>query len=167
VLGLVAYGMNITESDLQRFWARVRKTTGCWTWTAGKSRGYGTIYIDGKCRKAHQVSYLLHHGAIEQWLLHRCDNRACVRPDHLFLGDHDANMRDMANKGRSSRLPGERNGNAKLTETKIARLKAALGSASQTELARRFGCSQQTVSNIATGRAWSWVEPATTQTDGW
>ena len=156
--------MNIKPRDIERFWSRVRRGPGCWEWTRGKSGGYGTIRIGGKDWKAHRFSYLLHYGAIRDCVLHHCDNPACVRPDHLFLGTHLDNMRDMAEKRRSSRLPGEANGNAKLNEVTAAQLKAVLrrGKKTQAEIAQQFGVSQQTVSNIATGKAWEWVEPTTT-----
>lgn len=152
--------ITLTATDLQRFWSKVRRGCGkrCWVWTAGKSGGYGTIYISGLNRKAHRVSYLIHYGSVEDQVLHKCDNPSCVRPDHLFPGDQKANMMDMAAKGRSSRLRGALNGNSRLTEPIVAQIKAVLGRASQMAIAGRFGCSQQTISNIATGRGWDWVE---------
>lgn len=90
-----------------RFWRKVlRPADGCWTWTAATRNGYGAI---GAVRigntsylaYAHRVSWHLAHGPIVGGLhvLHRCDNKRCVRPDHLFLGTHDDNMRDAAAKG--------------------------------------------------------------------
>jgi hypothetical protein len=99
-----------TLSD--RFWAKVNKTDGCWIWTAAKQPlGYGSLGPTYQERRAHRFSWLLANGPIPEgaWVLHRCDNPSCVRPDHLFLGDSRANVLDMHAKGR------DRNGNESLT----------------------------------------------------
>lgn len=64
--------------------------------------GYGQLSVNGKLNLAHRFSYELAYGPIPNGLLvcHHCDNPRCVRPDHLFLGDHSANTVDMMSKGR-------------------------------------------------------------------
>lgn len=92
----------------ERFWRHVTKTDGCWEWKSARieSRGGYGIFQLGRgigTRGAHVVSYELAFGSTEgRWVLHRCDNPPCVRPDHLFLGDARDNARDMKAKGRSS-----------------------------------------------------------------
>ncbi len=86
-----------------RFWAKVRVTPGCWEWTGAKTHfGYGKMMIAGKVVRAHRVSYELHVGAIPSELLirHRCDNPACVNPDHLEPGTQADNIQDMMERGR-------------------------------------------------------------------
>lgn len=76
--------------------------TGCWNWQRSRGEhGYGWFRQDGHTL-AHRWSYATFVGPIPNgmWVLHRCDNRACVNPDHLFLGGADANNKDMVAKGR-------------------------------------------------------------------
>jgi HNH endonuclease len=82
------------------FWDNVRKTDNCWIWAGHiDSEGYGEC-SHGK--SAHRVAYKLATGQDpgESFVLHKCDTPACVRPDHLFLGTHLDNVRDMDAKGR-------------------------------------------------------------------
>ncbi len=78
--------------------------TGCEEWQhARNSDGYGQIRIEGKSHGAHRVSYELQVGTIPigLYVLHACDNPPCIRPEHLWLGTHQDNMRDAAQKGRA------------------------------------------------------------------
>jgi hypothetical protein len=88
---------------LERFWRKVRKTDGCWEWTASfRGLGYGQIKVNQKMLYAHRVSWEMANGPIPDGLcvLHHCDNPPCVNPDHLFLGTQADNMRDKVRKNR-------------------------------------------------------------------
>jgi len=77
--------------------------TGCWLWTGHKYRnGYGAIKVFGRMRLAHRFSYELHKGPIPEGLciLHSCDVRNCVNPEHLRVGTHQENMQEASERGR-------------------------------------------------------------------
>lgn len=88
----------------------VNQLNGCWEW---KKRidggGYGRLKIQLGTRAsfrmdgAHRYAWTIFFGNIPEGMhvLHRCDNRRCCNPDHLFLGSHADNMRDMVSKGRA------------------------------------------------------------------
>ena len=80
--------------------------SGCWEWTGPFfSTGYPQFWMDGTNRKGNRVSWLLFRGAIPESLmvLHSCDNKKCVNPEHLHLGDHAQNMRESSERGRHKR----------------------------------------------------------------
>lgn len=101
--------LRVSDFSARGFWQRVQKSDGCWLWRGVVSNGgYGTMGVKGLGRPvaAHRISYVLHTKATlppGMCVLHRCDNRLCVNPAHLFLGTHDDNMLDMVAKGRAAR----------------------------------------------------------------
>ena len=135
-------------------------TTGCWLWTGGLSdTGYGTFLLrkgsrsGGAYMGAHRAAWIFHRGAIKPgaYLCHKCDNRACVNPDHLFLGTQRENMQDCSRKERLRF--GEASPAAKLTDQECAQIRgAASGNESQASVARRFGINQSTVSRLLHGK---------------
>lgn len=81
----------------ERMKAKTDKSGDCWEWTAYRNTsGYGIISVNGRAMLAHRIVAADHFGMFDQRLcvLHRCDNRGCVRPSHLFLGDRKANRQD-------------------------------------------------------------------------
>lgn len=94
-----------TRPPIERFWAHLPdRGDGCWEWTGGTlaTGGYGKLSVNGAERRAHRFSYELLVGPIPDGLcvLHRCDNRPCCNPSHLFLGTRRDNNYDMATKKR-------------------------------------------------------------------
>ena len=93
------------ESLLKRIYRRVEKSpdpNGCWAWTGPvNSKGYGSIFVNGRLQLVHRVSYELFNGPIGNLMAcHTCDNPPCVNPAHLFAGDSFANMQDASRKQR-------------------------------------------------------------------
>ena len=141
------------------FWCHVKKTKGCWLWTAGKSKGYGVFKLRGKIVKAYRHSWELANGPIPKgrWICHHCDNPPCVRPDHLFLGDNKANMRDMWNKGRHPPIsgPGELAPSSKLTNSDVRTIKEMLkNGVKQSRIAATFNVDPSNISQINRGYSW-------------
>ena len=152
----------------------VDKKTGCWNWNgADNGRGYGEFSVGvGKNRKrylAHRVSVEINRGPIAEGLFvcHKCDNRKCVNPDHLFLGTCKDNLMDMAAKGRSTR--GTKDSQAKLTDPEVlairemmrrfppAKSRKAYSSGIGIFLADWFGVSRAEISTIHKGNRWGWL----------
>ncbi len=103
--------MEYPHSVADKFWSKVEKTDGCWNWKSGcDSDGYGRFGRPTGLCKSHRIAWTLSYGIIPPGLcvLHKCDNRACCRPDHLFLGTNADNTTDRTRKGRSA--SGDRSG---------------------------------------------------------
>lgn len=149
-----------SDSEHDRFWKRVERSGECWMWigaNTGKD-GYGLITIDGKPTLAHRYSYTLHKGTIPEGLevCHDCpggDNRMCVNPDHLFVGTHTENMRDMAKKGRSGVRRGFDNPNTKLSDEDLRTIAERRNNGEPPRfIAADFGIRREVVYLIATGK---------------
>lgn len=135
----------------------------CWAWTASQQRaGYGKFGMNRGYVLAHRWSYEHHVGPIPdgRFVLHRCDNRTCVNPDHLYLGTQTDNMRDMVSRGRSSR--GRDKHTAKLTEWDVRDIREMWANdtctLTQDEIAEGYGVRKRAIWSLLHGRTWAWVE---------
>ena len=145
---------------VDRFLNHVLKTDGCWIWKSSKFKsGYGIFTINKKPYRAHRIAFELFKMPIPNGLhvLHKCDNPACVNPDHLFLGTHQDNMDDMCKKGRhvTNPLKGELAVNSKLTSDQVKSIKT--DARLQRIIAAQYGVHQVLISRIKNGKAWAHI----------
>ena len=154
-----------TRAEVSSFWSKVaRKDKGCWIWTAHiGTDGYGTISVGASPVKAHRLSWIIHFGAVEPGMCvcHTCDNKICVRPDHLFLGTIQDNTADRDAKGRQCR--GERHPDAKLTEEQVRLIRLRYRRGCPVDgvrpLAREFGLCRSSMRAVVSRETWRGVLP--------
>ncbi len=162
------------ERLVKRFWSKVNKEGpvpahrqelgNCWVWTSSISgKQYGGFGIGGTTYKTNRVCWALQTGVWSKLCIcHKCDNRLCVRPDHLFEGTQAENMRDCSRKGRlfKPEKSGERNGVARLTDEKVRQLRAirARDGLTMEELGKLFGVHPATACSAINGKTWSHVK---------
>lgn len=155
------HGMSL--QDKVRFYSVENPATGCWEWQAYKKpSGYGTLWYDGKpYYHAHRVSYIAFNGPIPEgmWVLHICDVRCCVNPQHLRLGSMQDNVDDRNQKRRQA--TGERVGTAKLTWEQVRSIKSQMATTTDKKLAKWFDVSPTTIANIRKGVSWKGNGPTT------
>jgi len=153
--------LRLSPSQIERFRAKyVVAESGCWEWSGKLNRnGYGLFSVSRKVQRfAHRLAYENFRGEVGEWcVLHRCDNRRCVNPAHLFLGTQADNVADMISKGREGRRPvmiGEAHPRMKLPTAQVAevRTRYSLGGISYTDLAQEYGVSKSLIALIVQGR---------------
>lgn len=125
--------------------------TDCWNWKRHiEKNGYAKTRVDGKNAWVHRLSYQLFVGEIPAGtdVCHKCDNRKCVNPNHLFLGTRLENMRDAASKNRIAN--GERLPQSKLSDSdRESLVEMAKAGIKYSEIGNRFGICKQTAGRIA------------------
>lgn len=140
----------------ERFWEKVERTEGCWIWKGYRyPKGHGEFSLNNKSVCAHRVSWVLTFGEIPEglWVLHRCDNRPCVRPDHLFLGTKYDNVRDCVSKNRQAK--GTSHGMAKLTPETVIQIRSSFPSKSIAQLAKEFNVTKGNIQFVIDRKTWA------------
>lgn len=133
---------------VEEFWTSLDRSSGCWVWMRCLHwKGYGKVWYRGRDWRAHRLAYMLAVGEIPDGMqvLHRCDNRACCNPDHLYVGQHDQNMRDRNERGRTA--TGERHHAARLTANSVQWIRAHRDYTTA-EHAALFGVSVRSVQRV-------------------
>lgn len=145
------------------FWKKVRKggPNECWPWTGCiGTKGYGGFKFPNG-NSAHRYSWSLKNGPIPigALVLHKCDNRSCVNPSHLFVGTPAINSKDMTNKNRQSK--GEHRPLHKLTEEQVKLIRflyrpkcRKLGAR---KLAAKYGVSPDLILLIVRRKRWKHI----------
>lgn len=175
------------KTVLERFKSKFKIVeNGCWEWTACiGSGGYGTFNYKGKTQRSHRIAWELYCGEIpvNMDVLHRCDVRNCVNPNHLFIGTHTDNMQDASEKGRLSnrknrlgkfhtqesknkisigrigKYGGESNPRAILSESDIVEIRQinSMYGLSKNKVALEYGISVYTINDIVKYRSWKHI----------
>jgi hypothetical protein len=162
------HDLRFNAAHVGRFFLRAGVLHGmesCWLWSGALSEsGYGAIKVGGETLYAHRLSYVIHFGEdpLDMLVCHKCDNPACVNPEHLFLGTTQENTRDRFMKKRSA--SGARNGamnraSTILNEEKVRQIREdyRLGLGSHLTLGRKYGVSQSAVQLVVTRKRWAHV----------
>ncbi len=140
--------MRSTDKIAEKFWSKVNKGSKCWNWTGPRNKGYGWFYIGGRGHLAHRISYYFHIEDLPKppyYILHKCNNKLCVNPEHLYKGTAKENKADqirdtgIRSGGRSKKLG---------TEQILYAAMLSISGKTQREIAKIMGVSQWNIWNI-------------------
>jgi hypothetical protein len=150
----------IDKKTIDRFNVKYEQKSGdCWEWKACIAQsGYGDFHYDRKTINSHRMSWLIFKGNIPSGMhvLHRCDNRRCVNPEHLFLGTNADNIKDMFAKKRNPSRRGELSGRAKLCPDDVIEMRKMYyeNKLSYGYIASKFNVSKGAARHAVVGINW-------------
>jgi hypothetical protein len=139
-----------SRMNADQFWSKLSRSGNCWIYPTRQWTGYGQQSWAGERWLAHRLAYTLAHGDIPDGMhvLHSCDVPCCCNPDHLRLGSHDENMRDMAERKRAV-------GHNKLDLERAEHIRTAYGKGAPVKfLARRYGVAPKTIREVIQGKTY-------------
>lgn len=134
--------------------------TGCWLWGGSYDKyGYGCLTVRSlptTLWRTHRLSYQIYNGVFDYSLnvLHKCDNPACVNPDHLWLGTHKQNMDDREKKQRNK---GGDRWVDKLTPIKIKEIRSLPEDTDRKLIAKTYNITLATVCDVINKKTWRWI----------
>lgn len=142
------------------FMSKVEQIAGvdCWLWKGCIARdGYGLAWIKGKRFQAHRLGWTFFKGAITNpMILHTCDIRSCVNPDHLYSGTHAENMTDRKVRNRTAK--GSKISSSIVNESQVLQIKGYLKiGMPYRQVADLVKTTYDVVRDIARGRNWQWL----------
>lgn len=130
--------------------------SGCHLWMGKLSRnGYGALRLpQTQHGRAHRASWEVHRGPVPKglYVLHKCDVRSCINPDHLWVGTNAENNADMWRKGRGSPPPTGHRSNFTLTPDLVREIRRS--PESKRVIAKRLGVGASTIGDVRTGATW-------------
>jgi len=151
------------QSIAARFWAKVDKDgpkqahmdSCCWQWIAA-GKNYGVFYFNHKNMSAHRISFLIAYNYLPEMVLHKCDNKKCVNPIHLYAGNALQNAKDASE--RNLLVTGSANNQTKLCAYQVANIKKRVAAGeSMLSVSKDYPVSYQAVRQIIKGKAWKHV----------
>lgn len=151
------------------FFAHVDQRGGedsCWPYLRCKNkRGYGRVWVNGRCEEAHRHAYTLRVGKIPDGLcvLHSCDFPPCCNPHHLRVGTHKDNSGDRENRNRGRQPHGEGNAQSKLTTKDIIFIRRCRDIYNGPQMAKMLGVERLAISRVLRNETWGWIndDPST------
>jgi len=140
-----------------RFIEKIKQSAGCWTWIGAiGTHGYGRFGFKGKTVQAHRFSYEMFFNKIyfnDLDVCHKCDNRSCVNPNHLFLGTRKDNMQDCNTKGRTT--SGEKSSLSKLRSVDVLKIRGLWETGeSRANIAKIFSVTESNIYSITKRKSW-------------
>lgn len=155
--------MDLPQSAVEKILVNYEVVKDCWEWKGKKDKdGYGRLRVGGRITiRTNRAAWIVANGEIPngKMICHKCDNPCCINPDHLYVGTAKDNATDRRNRGRSNNERGSLRWNSKLTEEQVRQISIDYvpGKDSQTEVAKKYGVSQATISHILRGANWKHV----------
>ena len=135
--------------------------SGCWLWMGNIGKhGYGQFHLNGGCMAASRAAFQLYKGSIPEGMCvcHKCDEKTCVNPEHLFLGTQADNLADMFKKGRQNTPKGVNHGHANLNDLQVISLRCdRLNGLSYSGISRKYGISISVAYKIVNLHSWKHI----------